>query len=131
MSVTKTFVTAAFVLTSAGAVAGSGYPTGHMTDTVEALPASASAARMDDASAAVEARNAVTARPAPVAPAAPADPMYRSDRYPQDTGWYQAAEAQQARGGNPEQAWADISQRASPVAPAAPADPKFVPFHLN
>lgn len=131
MSVSKTFLTAAFVLTSASAVAESGYPTEHMTDTVDALPASAHAARIDDAAAAVQARNAVTARATPVAPAAPADPLYRSDRHPEDTGWYRAAEARQARGGNPEQAWADISQRASPVAPAAPADPKFVPFHVN
>lgn len=112
MTVLKTFVTAAFVITSAGAMAETTYPTEHMNDTVDA-------------------RNAVTARPTPVAPAAAADPLYRSDDYPNDTGWHRAAEAQQARGGNPEQAWAEITQRPSPIAPAAPADPDFVPFHVN
>jgi len=129
MTVLKTFVTAAFVITSAGAMAETAYPTEHMTDTVESLPASSPATLT--AADAVEARNAVTARPSPVAPVAVADPLYRSDDYPNDTGWHRAAEAQQARGGNPEQAWADINQRPSPIAPAAPADPEFVPLHLN
>ena len=35
----KTFVTAAFVITSAGAMAETTYPTEHMNDTVESLPA--------------------------------------------------------------------------------------------
>lgn len=128
MTVLKTFVTAAFVITSAGAMAETTYPTEHMTDTVESLPAGSQGAMTSDA---VDARNAVTARPTPVAPAAAADPLYRSDDYPNDTGWHRAAEAQQARGGNPEQAWAEITQRPSPIAPAAPADPDFVPFNVN
>lgn len=128
MTVLKTFVTAAFVITSAGAMAETTYPTEHMKDTVESLPAGGQGAMTTDAA---DARNAVTARPTPVAPAAAADPLYRSDDYPNNTGWHRAAEAQQARGGNPEQAWADITRRPSPIAPAAPADPDFVPFHVN
>jgi hypothetical protein len=129
MTVLKTFVTAAFVITSAGAMAETGYPSEHMTATVEALPAHSPATLT--AVDAVEARNAVTARPSPVAPVSVADPLYRSDDYPNNTGWHRAAVAQQARGGNPEQAWAGINQRPSPIAPAAPADPDFVPLHLN
>lgn len=128
MTVLKTFVTAAFVITSAGAMAETTYPTEHMNDTVESLPAGSQGAMTSDA---VDARNTVTARPTPVAPAAAADPLYRSDDYPNDTGWHRAAEAHQARGGNPEQAWAEITQRPSPIAPAVPADPDFVPFNVN
>ena len=129
MTVLKTFVTAAFVITSAGAMAETGYPSEHMTATVEALPAHSPATLT--AADAVEARNAVTARPSPVAPVSVADPLYRSDDYPNDTGWHRAAVAQQTRGGNPEQAWAGINQRPSPIAPASPSDPDFVPLHLN
>lgn len=125
MTVLKTFFTAAFVLTSAGAMAETAYPTEHMTDTVESLPASGQAT--PTVADAVDARNAVTARPSPVAPAAVADPLYRSNEYPNDTGWHRAAEAQQARSGDAAQASARISQRPTPIAPAAPADPEYVP----
>lgn len=126
MTVLKTIVGAAFVITSAGAMAEGTYPSEHMSDTVSEVRGPGDPAAEQRAQAA-QVRNEVTARPSPVAPAAPADPKYRTDRYPYDTGWMRAAEAQRARGGDAAQAAAEISQRPTPVAPAAPADPKYVP----